>query len=197
MLGPAFFLSGDTFPEDSYVESALAARIGPAFSSWIGQREICAWTGGREGWGDYAKRLAQFEQIAPTCGNLENAVLIGRSSGARVVTLYAHRRTAGAVVCLGYPFRPPNKEPEPDRYAHLARIGVPTLILQGLHDAYGGANIVADYPLSPNVTVQFLDTNHQFPLPPQTWDEIGRIVLGFCRRVFHGKSVGQAKVVDS
>ncbi len=178
--GPLFFLAGDTFPQDAYIETALRARIGDRFESWTGQAEILGRTGGAAGWGDHAKRLAGFERMVADMPGMTHAVLVGRSSGARVATLYALRRRVAAVVCIGYPFRRPGQEPEPERYEHLACLAVPTLILQGLNDAYGALDVLDGYAFSERVTLRFVNTNHQFPLQAHGWDQVARTILGFC-----------------
>ena len=65
----------------------------------------------------------------------------GKSMGGRIATHLAAAADADAmgitgVVLLGYPLHPPGK-PEQLRTAHLPRIRVPTLIVQGERDAFG------------------------------------------------------------
>jgi predicted alpha/beta-hydrolase family hydrolase len=52
-----------------------------------------------------------------------------------------------ALVCLGYPFHPPNK-PEQPRTAHLVKLTCPTLIVQGERDPFGPRNEVEALRLS-------------------------------------------------
>lgn len=64
----------------------------------------------------------------------------GKSMGGRVASLVADElhaagRIAG-LVCLGYPFHPPNK-PNQLRTAHLERLACPALIVQGERDPFG------------------------------------------------------------
>jgi pimeloyl-ACP methyl ester carboxylesterase len=174
MRDQAFFLSGDSFPEDSYIEDALRSRLQPAFSELIGQRDILTRAGARQFDPSTAGRLALLDQLVPP-----QAVLIGRSSGARVASLFATHKAVAAVVCIGYPFREPDRVLAPDRFAHLARIVVPTLIVQGLRDRYGGAELTENYALSPSVTIRFIDCTHEFQVPPGEWDAIGQIILRF------------------
>ena len=65
----------------------------------------------------------------------------GKSMGGRIATHLAAADDAAAlgiagVVLLGYPLHPPGK-PEQLRAAHLSRIHVPMLIVQGERDAFG------------------------------------------------------------
>ncbi len=62
----------------------------------------------------------------------------GKSLGGRMATHLAAEGLADlqGVVLLGYPLHPPGK-PEQPRVAHLPRITVPVLIVQGDRDAFG------------------------------------------------------------
>ena len=84
----------------------------------------------------------------------------GKSYGGRVASLVADElHAAGAVnglVCLGYPFHPPEK-PEKPRTAHLLDLQTPTLICQGTRDPFGGPDDVAGYALSPAIEVAWFD----------------------------------------
>lgn len=89
------------------------------------------------------------------------------------------RRPVGAVICFAYPFRNPRSVLEPSRFAHLAHITAPTLILQGIRDSYGAMDITENYALSPAVTVRFVDTDHDFNLSPREWDVAAQKVMDF------------------
>ncbi len=78
----------------------------------------------------------------------------GKSMGGRVASLvadelHAAERIAG-LVCLGYPFHPPNR-PEQLRTAHLQEIVCPTLIVQGERDPFGPRGEVEAYRLAPAI----------------------------------------------
>lgn len=180
MLGPAFFLSGDTFPDDCYVEAALRARLASAFPDLIGQTEILARAGEACFRTNIARRLELLDRLVPAGEAGQQVVLLGRSSGARVISVFASRRNVAAVICLGYPFRGPNRVLEPDRFAHLARIAVPTLIVQGIDDQYGGIDLTEHYALSQSVTLKFVSGKHGLQIPPGEWDAIARSIMTFC-----------------
>src|SRR5262245_6000288 len=81
----------------------------------------------------------------------ERVMIGGKSMGGRVASLVAdalfdQRRIAG-LVCLGYPFHPPNK-PAQLRTAHLEAIACPTLIVQGERDPFGTRSEVERLRLS-------------------------------------------------
>lgn len=87
-------------------------------------------------------------------------VIGGKSMGGRVASMVADElhskgKIAG-LLCLGYPFHPPRK-PENLRTAHLASIQTPTLICQGTRDEFGTRNEVADYGLSPQIDILWLE----------------------------------------
>lgn len=90
----------------------------------------------------------------------------GKSMGGRVASMVADELhaagTIAGLVCLGYPFHPLGK-PEQLRTAHLETLATPTLICQGTRDGFGTVKEVADYGLSPAITLYWLeDGDHGF-----------------------------------
>ena len=75
----------------------------------------------------------------------------GKSMGGRVASYVADELfSAGdvaALVCIGYPFHPPNK-PAQLRTAHLEHLRCPALIVQGERDPFGGKDEIARYKLA-------------------------------------------------
>jgi predicted alpha/beta-hydrolase family hydrolase len=179
MFGPAYFLSGDSFLKRTAVEDAARQRLAPVFSKWIGREEIRVQSEQSPSRLSVSERVALLEKMIPANEDAGQEVLIGRSSGGRVATLFAMRRPVGAVICFAYPFRHPSSVLEPLRFSHLAHITVPTLIFQGTRDAYGAVDITENYALSPAVTVRFVNTDHDFDLSPAEWDEVARKVMKF------------------
>lgn len=66
----------------------------------------------------------------------------GRSAGARVACRTAPAVGADAVVALAFPLHPPGR-PEKSRADELLAAGVPTLVVQGERDPFGGPD---DFP---------------------------------------------------
>lgn len=64
-------------------------------------------------------------------------VVGGRSAGARVACRTAVAVGAVGCVALAFPLHPPGR-PEKSRLAELTGAGVPTLVVQGDRDAFGG-----------------------------------------------------------
>lgn len=176
-IGPAFYLAGDSFPDDVGVERALAPRLSPHLGGWIGQAALA---GGDPFDPAIPVRAMQIEAALAALPSPGRAVLIGRSSGARVVTEVAMRRRVLAVICLGYPFRRPGAAPEAERVAHLSCIAVPTLILQGCRDEYGTPEAARAHALSPHVTLRALEADHRLRLDAGAWDAACRVILDFC-----------------
>jgi predicted alpha/beta-hydrolase family hydrolase len=102
-----------------------------------------------------------IEEYRAVLDGVGPAVAGGKSMGGRVASMLAdHDERVEGVVCLGYPFHPPGK-PEQLRTVHLETMETPTLICQGERDPFGGPDEVAEYPLSPAVTVRwFADGDH-------------------------------------
>lgn len=65
----------------------------------------------------------------------------GRSAGARVACRTAGPTGAAGVLCLAFPLHPPGR-PEASRLDELLTPEVPTLVLQGDRDTFGGADLV-------------------------------------------------------
>ena len=81
---------------------------------------------------------AVVEQLA--AGALDGLPLIvgGRSSGARVACRTAAATGAVGVLCLAFPLQPPRRAaPAPSRISELDAVTVPTLVVQGVRDAFG------------------------------------------------------------
>jgi hypothetical protein len=179
MLGAAYFLLGDSTPQDVFVADALRKRIGPYFTSWTDEHEI--FPSHVRPFRNFEHRAELFRSYMANQPQSGPIILLGRSSGARVASLCATVCNASAVVCLGYPFRRPGRGPDPDRYRHLETIQIPTLILQGRSDTYGRADDLADYALSTSVSVRAIATNHRMRLRARHWDGVGQAVLSFCQ----------------
>ncbi|MBP7778471.1 MAG: alpha/beta fold hydrolase [Acidobacteria bacterium] len=77
-------------------------------------------------------------------GRIRGVVVAGKSMGGRMATHVAAQPDEWtspvpliAAVAFGYPLRPPGPRGG-DRVSHLARLTVPTLIVQGTRDTFGG-----------------------------------------------------------
>ena len=128
----------------------------------------------------------------------ERLLLGGKSMGGRMAThLAAAGFTVGdggpplrGIVALGYPLHPPGK-PEQLRDAHLPKIAVPVLIVQGSRDAFGTpaelTPVVARMAAAP-VTVHVVEGgDHSFTVgrtPRETvLDLVADVVAGWAGRI--------------
>jgi len=104
------------------------------------------------------------DAVAAAVDTARSPVLIGgKSYGGRVASLVADElhdtgRVSG-LVCLGYPFHPPEK-PAALRTAHLLTLHCPALICQGRRDPFGGADEVPGYGLGERLEVRWFDGQH-------------------------------------
>lgn len=167
-----FFLAGDSWPADRFVEVALRERLNVSSSDrFVGHEEVLE--------GILTIRMERRAELliqAVRKYTSAELIIIGRSSGARVATLVAGDLAANCerllIVALAYPFKHPEVEMEPERFAHLASLQAPTLIVQGARDEYGGIDIRSRYSLSPATEVMFVDEGHHLRLGPQDWDRV-------------------------
>ena len=102
----------------------------------------------------------EYLDAVSALGAAGRLIIGGKSMGGRVASmvadeLYSKGAIAG-LLCLGYPFHPPGKLDKP-RTAHLETLGTPTLICQGTRDEFGTRAEVADYALSKQIDILWLE----------------------------------------
>lgn len=129
--------------------------------------------------GEYADAVAEVRRSAA------GPVLVGgKSYGGRVASLIADEVHADGLVCLGYPFHPPQR-PEQVRTAHLLTLRTPALICQGVRDPFGGPAEVAGYDLPSSIEVEWFPGDHDVQRVPQLGrvaDRVAEFVLSTRRR---------------
>jgi predicted alpha/beta-hydrolase family hydrolase len=98
----------------------------------------------------------------------------GKSMGGRIAThlgaapeLWPVATPLGGIIAFGYPLAPPRSRKTGDRVTHLKALRVPTLIVQGTRDPFGGPDeireAIADADPQPPVTVLSVDSgDHSF-----------------------------------
>jgi predicted alpha/beta-hydrolase family hydrolase len=133
--------------------------LGHGAGGGIGARDLEALAGALPGFGITVMRVEQPWHVAgrrvasppPTLDIAWLAVLAeldidgplvvgGRSAGARVACRTATSVGATGVVALAFPLHPPGR-PEKSRLDELVGAGVPTLVVQGDRDAFGGPDV--------------------------------------------------------
>ena len=87
-------------------------------------------------------------------------VVGGRSAGARVACRTAVATGAVAVVALAFPLHPPGR-PDRSRADELLGAGVPTVVVQGTRDSFGGP---LEFPKGVDVR-EVADADHSFRVP--------------------------------
>ncbi len=106
-----------------------------------------------------AEHLVQFyattlELVRGTMPPESRLFIGGKSMGGRVASLLADECHAKdlicGLVCLGYPFHPPQK-PDQLRTAHLTALRCPALIVQGTRDPFGSQSEVESMGLPPTI----------------------------------------------
>ena len=103
-----------------------------------------------------------WKQVIAALGGGERLVIGGKSMGGRMASLVADEEGVRGLVCLGYPFHPPD-QPDRLRTAHLKDLRTPALIVQGTRDPFGGRDEVAGYGLAPSIRVVWMeDGDHSF-----------------------------------
>jgi hypothetical protein len=95
------------------------------------------------------------------------------------MALFASRRPVTALICVAYPFKNPKHVLEPERFAHLATLPTPTLIIQGIHDPYGGLDVTENYHLSPSIRLEFVDGNHEFVIDTPPCAHVPHLIRAF------------------
>ena len=167
----AVYLAGNSYPYDRALEERVT-------------QFLCA----RLGLGTYPQHSLRWplEQLTvdPLDPNLrleslsalihsfdEPIILIGRSSGARIVTKFAnqHPEKIAACICFGFPFQSPGKPPEDWRTKHLRELILPTLIVQGTRDRYGHEDLHERFALSPRTQILLVDASHECNYEEQDW----------------------------
>jgi hypothetical protein len=106
--------------------------------------------------------MQSFRDAIEQAGDGDRLVIGGKSMGGRIASMVADDAKVLGVVCLGYPFHPPNK-PEKTRTKHLEILRTPTLILQGTRDNFGRPEEISAYKLSPAIKIEWIeDGDHSF-----------------------------------
>lgn len=173
------FQLGDSYPQDQIIEDEILQRLPLPH---VRYRQILAAHQRGIRLKRIATRIRTLRRVLAALGD-RPVILVGRSSGARVITRLAAEGLPQirGVVCIGYPFRPPGSKLDPDRVDHLRRLETPTLIFQGHDDEYGGISARSDYALSPRIELVTFPGRHEFPVGAFPYDDLARRVMEMAR----------------
>lgn len=106
--------------------------------------------------------LAQELQTHVTKLAAQRVVLIGHSAGAIAAAKASRHPKVAGILCLGYPFRHPDRAPEPYRTNFLAKVTKPMLIVQGDRDEYGSDPALFGPFLPPDCQVLTVPCGHNY-----------------------------------
>jgi hypothetical protein len=109
--------------------------------------------------------LESWRQVVTDLGNPKHLVIGGKSLGGRIATIIADQMQVAGVLCYGYPFHPPGNASRL-RTAHLKTLRTPALIVQGTRDAFGNAEEVPAYGLSPSIRLDWIPEGDHSLKPP-------------------------------
>ncbi len=105
---------------------------------------------------------ATWREVIDRVGAPQTLYIGGKSMGGRQASLIADELGVKGLICLGFPFHAPGREPG-DRIAHLETLATKTLLCQGTRDTMGTQAEVATYTLSKQIRIAWLeDGDHSF-----------------------------------
>ena len=117
--------------------------------------------------------------------NTRKIFIGGKSMGSRVASLVACELNVRGLVCLGYPFHAPGKEPR-ERITHLKTLKSRTLIIQGTRDPFGLPEEIASYELAASIEISFLeDGDHNFKPGKKSGFTLEGHLQEACTRIDH------------
>ena len=105
--------------------------------------------------------LPTVDGVRAELGKEVPVVVGGRSAGARVGCRTALSTGAAGVVALAFPLHPPGR-PDRSRADELLGSGVPTLVVQGDRDPFGGPG---EFPAGPYELTAIPAADHGFKIP--------------------------------
>ncbi len=114
--------------------------------------------------------LGEYRTAAMAAAGGLTLIVGGKSMGGRIASMVADDLLAAGqcvgLVCLGYPFHPPNQA-QTWRIMHLEKLACPALIVQGERDPFGNRveveALIARGELPSSVTLDWIgDGDHDF-----------------------------------
>lgn len=116
--------------------------------------------------------VQSLKEALTTLGPHKEIIIISRSAGGRYASSIANEMGISKLICIGYPFKHPEKNEEPERFRHLPELKMPCLIIQGVNDEYGGAEIKEKYQLAPTTELFFVNSGHDFDALNEVWEKV-------------------------
>lgn len=103
-----------------------------------------------------AQELGLFLDRLP----FEKVHLLTHSAGGIAATRSWENAKVASICCFGYPFKHPERPPEPYRTRHLAKVAKPLVIMQGTHDEYGPPSPELEALLPLHARIVALESDH-------------------------------------
>ena len=101
-----------------------------------------------------------WEEVIKLVAPSEKVFIGGKSMGGRMASMIADELKVKGLICLGFPFHAPGKDPK-ERILHLEKLKTSSLILQGTRDSMGTEEEVKTYKLSKKIKISWLpDGDH-------------------------------------
>jgi predicted alpha/beta-hydrolase family hydrolase len=100
--------------------------------------------------------LDSWRSVIAKLGDATRLVIGGKSMGGRIASMVADEAGVAGLVCFGYPFHPPGN-PARTRVKHLENLRTPALIVQGTRDSFGHPDEVANYKLSKQIRIVWIE----------------------------------------
>lgn len=181
MARTIFFACGDSYPADRPAEELLRGLLEGPDSDFVTHGDLFNSKTGTGGPGQIDLKAKVLEQAIRDCGPGREIFLIGRSAGARTATIAAGKCPVTAIVSIFYPFRDLQRQLEPKRFAHLRTLTVPTLMLQGAYDPYGGLEVTEFYQLSESIRLKFIEGHHRLKIAAEEGAFIPPMIVDFIK----------------
>ena len=112
------------------------------------------------------KLLEHFRAVIKEVGADKPLIIGGKSMGGRIASIIAAESSfpLSGLLLLGYPFHPPGKpEKLAERTKHLKHINIPTLLVQGERDTFGGRALLETLSLPESFETRWMpDGDHSF-----------------------------------
>jgi len=112
------------------------------------------------------KLITHFQHMIEEVGSSLPLIIGGKSMGGRIASMVASRQPAAinGLVLLGYPFHPPGKpEKLAERTRHFTNLTLPTVLVQGERDTFGGKALLSQLSLPASFELHWAtDGDHSF-----------------------------------
>lgn len=170
----AIFLAGDSYPLDRGLEEQITEFLATKLGIYTHTQSTMTTACGQSDQNGFEPSVRHQMLSLLIASNKKPVVLLGRSSGARIITQYAANNpyNVSSCICFAYPFEAPESPPEDWRTKHLKTLKTPTLIIQGNRDRYGHKDLQQRFEMSPYTKIIEVDGDHESEYNAEDWKRI-------------------------